>query len=118
MKITSLLRGARTPQNPLKVPFQPILPIHLRDKVSGKGEKTADVSCLQEMALLFSCLAENEFKESFCPKEVESFQSCYKTNLAKKFQKKQEEAQGGIGRNVGSISSATVNRLLRRFPSL
>ncbi|XP_046745537.1 uncharacterized protein LOC124410883 [Diprion similis] len=118
MKITALLRGARTPQNPLKVPFQPILPMNLRDRVSGKADKISDVSCLQEIAVLFSCLSENEFKESLCPNEVKSFQLCSKMSLAKRYQKKQDEAQGGAGTNPKSVSSTTVNRVLRRFPSI
>ncbi len=80
------------------VPFQEILPLKLKDSVSGKGEKTSgnqiwfkkknfyvfyslkkitDVACLQDMAVMLACFKKHDFNQALCSKEISSFQSCY-----------------------------------------
>ncbi|XP_012252410.2 coiled-coil-helix-coiled-coil-helix domain-containing protein 1 isoform X2 [Athalia rosae] len=116
MRFTPLLRNSRAPQNEKKVPFQAILPLKLRSTVTGKGEKTSDVSCLQEMAVLFICLKEKDFNESMCSKEVQQFQICYKASLEKKALRKQAEAAGTVGATPATATPNIINRILRRFP--
>lgn len=45
MKLTSILfrKTARQPQNEKKVPFKEILPLQLRNFVSGKNQRTAGI---------------------------------------------------------------------------
>lgn len=36
-----------------------------------------DVSCLQEMAVMFACMKANDFREAKCTPEIDSFTKCY-----------------------------------------
>lgn len=36
-----------------------------------------DVSCLQEMAVMFACMKKNDFKEIKCTPEIDGFMTCY-----------------------------------------
>lgn len=109
-------RNGRSPQQINNVPFQEILPLRIRNAVSGKGDKTSDVACLQEMSVLFACLKDNEFTEKFCPKEIASFQKCYKVHLTKRFEASRQENQGIVtpGKN---LHYKQLNKYLRRYPN-
>jgi len=37
-----------------------------------------DVTCLQEMAVMFACMKANDFRESKCSEEIETFNKCHK----------------------------------------
>jgi len=58
MRVPGALYAARgrAPQNEKDVPFQEILPLRLKNSVSGKADSGNDVACLQEMGVLFACL--------------------------------------------------------------
>lgn len=113
---TTLLYSARTPQNQNAVPFQEILPLRLKNRVSGKSNSTSEVACLQEMAILFACLKDNEFVERFCSKEIANFQGCYKNFLDKNYKAKQTENQGVVapGKN---LNYKQLNKYLRKYPN-
>ncbi|KAJ9583387.1 hypothetical protein L9F63_022253, partial [Diploptera punctata] len=72
--------AARTPQKE-PVPVQRSLPMKLKPTVSGKGNRTSDVSCLQEMAIMLACFKTNDFNQNLCSKEIDKFQNCYKKSL-------------------------------------
>lgn len=108
-------KKARLPQNEKKVPFMQMMPLALRDQVSGKGGRTSDVACVQEMTILFACLKNNEFNEAPCTKELSNFNGCYKTFLDEKFEQKQERQKGGV--SIGrDLHSRELNVYLKKFP--
>ncbi|XP_046643594.1 uncharacterized protein LOC124328822 [Daphnia pulicaria] len=97
------------------VPFQEILPLKLKDSVSGKGEKTSDVACLQDMAVMLACFKKHDFNQALCSKEISSFQSCYS-----KFENDREQAKNMDNTLVGAKSRLpykTLNKILKKYPS-
>lgn len=115
MRILSTLLRARTPQNEAAVPFQEILPLKLKNSVSGKGDKTNDVACMQEMSILFACLKNNDFNESLCNKEVTTFNKCYKTFLDKKQVTKITQSKGILTPGK-DLNFKQVNKILKKYP--
>ncbi|CAH0549986.1 unnamed protein product [Brassicogethes aeneus] len=103
------------PQEP--VPFQEILPLKLKPAVSGKGDRTSEVCCLQEMSVMLACFKKNEFSQQLCSKEIDSFQKCYTGHLATKKVKKDKEAKGVLTPGEKQLSSKQVNTLLKKFPN-
>ncbi|XP_063239298.1 small ribosomal subunit protein mS37 [Bacillus rossius redtenbacheri] len=106
---------ARKPQKE-PVPFQELLPVRLKNWVSGRSEKDAGVSCLQELSVMFACLKRNEFEQALCSKEIGLFQNCYKQHLDNKFVKKQQEKKGVVITGSKNLGSKQINQLLKRFP--
>ncbi|XP_063590846.1 small ribosomal subunit protein mS37-like [Penaeus indicus] len=97
-------------------PFQNILPISLRDHVSGKGNKQQNVACLQEMSVLFACLKANDFNQAMCPKEIQSFKGCHKNFLDTQKLKKVQEREGVLVPGEKDLSPKQLNQLLRKYP--
>uniref|UniRef100_A0A0K8TN87 CHCH domain-containing protein n=1 Tax=Tabanus bromius TaxID=304241 RepID=A0A0K8TN87_TABBR len=116
MRIPATLCAARLPQNESKVPFQEILPLRLKNAVSGKADSQTEVACMQEMSVLFACLKNNDFVEQYCSKEISNFNGCYKSFLDRKFQQKKAEHQGVIvpGKN---LNYKQLNKYLRSYPN-
>uniref|UniRef100_A0A1A9V6B0 CHCH domain-containing protein n=1 Tax=Glossina austeni TaxID=7395 RepID=A0A1A9V6B0_GLOAU len=120
MRISSVLNAAngkaRAPQNENKVPFQEILPLRLKNRVSGKADSSSDVACLQEMSILFACLKDNDFVEKFCNKEISQFKKCYKVFMDSKTALKATVNQGIItpGNN---LNYRQLNKYMRLFPN-
>lgn len=112
----ALFKNAREPQNIKKVPFDELLPLRLRETVSGKGGHQSDVACLQEMSVLFACLKNNEFNQSLCSKEIGSFKGCYKSYLDSKYEAKIARQKGGVstGKN---LHARELNVFLRKYPN-
>lgn len=110
-----LNRNARRPQKVDQVPFQELLPLRLRNHVSGKSNRLSDVSCLQEMATMFACMKTNEFSENLCNKEISSFQKCYKANIDKAYQAKKTENQGIV--TGKDLTYKQLNKYLRNYPN-
>ncbi|KDR21265.1 coiled-coil-helix-coiled-coil-helix domain-containing protein 1 [Zootermopsis nevadensis] len=106
---------ARVPQKE-PVPFKEILPLRLKETVSGKGDKTSDVACLHEMSIMFACFKNNEFNQELCSKEISSFQNCYKDFQNKKNIKKRQEQKGILIPGEKNLTHKQLNTLLRRFP--
>lgn len=117
MRLFSHLLVARgNPKEP--VPFKEMLPLKLRPTVSGKGAKTSDVCCIYEMSVMFSCFKENEFNQSLCSKEIESFQNCYKNHMHTKKARKDKEAKGILTPGEKQLSHKQINTLLKKFPNI
>lgn len=106
---------ARVPQKE-PVPFQEVLPLRLKKTVSGKGDKTSDVACLQEMAIMLACFKNNDFNQALCAKEISNFQGCYKDFAEKSNAKKGLEKKGILIPGEKKLTYKQVNALLRRFP--
>jgi len=97
-------------------PFQEILPLALKDSVSGKGERTNESACLQEMAVLFACMKTNDFNQSLCTKEIGTFQKCNQNYLDQVKRKKAEGDSGFIGTKTKNVPYQKINKMLRNYP--
>uniref|UniRef100_A0A023G6R2 CHCH domain-containing protein n=1 Tax=Amblyomma triste TaxID=251400 RepID=A0A023G6R2_AMBTT len=118
MRTTELLHGnGRRPAEP-PIPFRQLLPMELKDKVSGKSNKQKDVSCLPEMMTLFSCLAEKNYDSNNCLKEAKEFQGCFNKFLEKNAQYKATGSLGILipGLKASQLTSQQANTLLRKYP--
>ncbi|KAH8291166.1 hypothetical protein KR054_009389 [Drosophila jambulina] len=118
MRVPSALFAARgrKPQNEADVPFQEILPLRLKNTVSGKADSGNDVACLQEMGVLFACLKDNEFVEKYCHKEISQFQNCFKCYMDRKFEAKKTVNQG-IVQPGNNLNYKQLNKYMRRYPN-
>ncbi|XP_059618793.1 small ribosomal subunit protein mS37 [Phlebotomus argentipes] len=116
MRIPSVALLNRVPQqNEGKVPFKEMMPMRLRDSVSGKGGQDSNVACLHEMSVVFACLKGADFNESACAREIGSLKKCYKVFLETKAKNKAEDKAGTVvtGRN---LNYKQLNKYLRLFP--
>lgn len=66
----ALLRNGRRPQDINSVPFKAVLPLKIRNHVSGKSDRQKIAPCIQELTVLFAKLKEHEFNDEMCAKEV------------------------------------------------
>uniref|UniRef100_A0A8C3I6P3 Coiled-coil-helix-coiled-coil-helix domain containing 1 n=1 Tax=Chrysemys picta bellii TaxID=8478 RepID=A0A8C3I6P3_CHRPI len=73
-----------------------------------------EATCTTEISLLMACWKQNEFNDSACAKEIQTFYDCVaKTDVEHKERLKQES----LGQ-MGNFTPKTVNKLLRRFPNI
>ena len=114
--INCLWKQARLPQNVNKVKFQAILPMKLKNSVSGKSDRTPEVPCLHELSILFASLKDNEFDNSLCNKEIETLQKANVNYLNKKLAEKQITNKGimKLGRD---LNFRQLNKYLKGFPN-
>ncbi|CAG9857390.1 unnamed protein product [Phyllotreta striolata] len=117
MRIFPALLVAR-PKPVEPVPPKQMLPLQLRNNVSGKGGKTSDVCCIHEMSIMFACFKENEFNQQLCSKEIERFQKCYKDFTHDKLRKEEKEAKGILIPGEKKMSHKQINSLLRKYPNV
>lgn len=116
MRLFAALQQFRGPQNIKKVPFKALLPMRLRNFVSGKSDRTAEVPCLQELSVLFAGLKNNEFNESVCRKEIENLQRAHVAHLNKRFAERQTYSKGVV--SVGKdLTFRQLNKYLKGFPN-
>ncbi|CAL8124666.1 unnamed protein product [Orchesella dallaii] len=101
-----------------KIPFKEQLPLQLKNSVSGKSEKGVDLSCLQEMAVLFACMKTNDFKEAKCSQEIETYNKCHKEHTERKKLAKQREESGQIvmSHDARNLTTKQLNQLLSKHP--
>lgn len=66
----ALMRNGRKPQNVSAVPFKAVLPMKIRNHVSGKSDRIKVAPCIQELTALFAKLKDHEFNDELCTKEV------------------------------------------------
>ncbi|XP_013102407.2 small ribosomal subunit protein mS37 [Stomoxys calcitrans] len=111
-----MAKKARTPQSEASVPFQEILPLRLKNTVSGKADSGSDVACLQEMTVLFACLKDNDFAEKMCNKEISQFKKCYKVYMDRKTAAK-ETINKGIITPGKELNYKQLNKYMRRYPN-
>lgn len=116
MRPTLLLQQFRGPQQLNKVPFKALLPLRIRNYVSGKSDRTAEVPCLQELSVLFASMKNNEFNDSFCRQEIEAVQKAHVAHLNKRFADRQTFNKGVVstGRD---LTFRQLNKYLNRFPN-
>uniref|UniRef100_A0A1B6CUY9 CHCH domain-containing protein n=1 Tax=Clastoptera arizonana TaxID=38151 RepID=A0A1B6CUY9_9HEMI len=99
-----------------KVEFQEILPLKLKTSVSGKGEKSNNVACIQEMTILFSCLKQNDFDQGKCNSEINNFQKCYSVFCKEKFERKELDKKGLMSPGSKDLNHKQLSYLLKKFP--
>lgn len=68
--VFALMKKARQPQNVNIVPFKAVLPMKIRNHVSGKSDRQKAAPCIQELTVLFAKLKEHEFNDELCAKET------------------------------------------------
>ncbi|XP_034291177.1 small ribosomal subunit protein mS37 [Pantherophis guttatus] len=92
-------------------PIKAKLPLALSDRVSNRHLKLGEASCVTEMALMMACWKANEFSDSACAKEINTFFECAAKAEAKKKETTPEESSG-------TLDSQQVNKLLGRHPNI
>ncbi|KAK3859580.1 hypothetical protein Pcinc_034317 [Petrolisthes cinctipes] len=97
-------------------PYNNVLPLALRNEVSGKGDKQQNLACLHEMSILFACMKKNDFVQSLCSKEINSFQKCHLNFLQAQKLKKEQEREGNLVPYARNMSHRQVNQLLKQYP--
>ncbi|XP_076259977.1 small ribosomal subunit protein mS37 [Rhynchophorus ferrugineus] len=112
----ALMRKRNIPQDP--VAFREILPLKLKQRLSGKSAKGSEVCCLYEMSVVFACLKDHDFNQSLCSKEIEAFQKCYMKNINDVQQKRIREAKGILTPGDKNLTPKQLNILLQRYPNV
>lgn len=107
----------RYTKNPLEVKFEELLPLKLKNKVSGKGDRSKDRVCVHEMSIMFACFKKNEFDQTQCSDEINNFQVCANTQYANKYKRKQDMLKGNISTDKDNLTPREINYLLKKHPN-
>lgn len=107
----------RYTKNPLEVKFEELLPLKLKDKISGKGDRSNARACVHEMSIMFACLKKNEFNQPNCSNEIEKFQLCANKHFTDKFKRKQDVREGKISVGNSNLTPREINCLLKKYPN-
>lgn len=70
---------------------------------------------MSEMFNMMRCLEHNNFKNSFCAKEVEVYQTCMKSSQQGRKQRKEMDKKGSIETGSSNLSRTQLNILLKRY---
>ncbi|KAM4730370.1 small ribosomal subunit protein mS37 [Anableps anableps] len=96
-----------------KPALKPNRPLVLKDSVANRKPKKGEASCITEMSLLMACWKQNNFVDSFCSNEVNTFYTCVqKAQAAMKNRPDQSNTAGG------RLPPRQATALLKRFPNL
>ncbi|XP_043461423.1 uncharacterized protein LOC122498009 [Leptopilina heterotoma] len=107
---------ARAAQKENKVQFKALLPLQLRNRVSGKNDSEKEKGCLHEISLAMACLAKNNYQNTPCAKEINNFNNCFKTYMKNKETRKENQLKGILTVDAKTLNHREVNILLKRFP--
>lgn len=107
----------RYTKNPRDVMFEELLPLKLKNKVSGKGDRTKERVCVHEMSVMFACFKKNEFDQSRCSDEINKFQACANKNHVDKFKRKKDLREGNITVGKDNLTPREINYLLKKHPN-
>lgn len=108
-------KDARRPQLE-PVPFQMLLPLKLKKTVSGKGDKSNDAACMQELAVMFACFKKADFDQQECLKEISAFQGCYKDYAKRTATQREQGKKGILIPGEKNLTHKQLNQLLKSFP--
>lgn len=81
----ALLRNGRWPQDINNVPFKAVLPMKLRNHVSGKSDRQKLAPCIQELTVFFARLKEHEFNDELCAKETAALRAANREFLTTRY---------------------------------
>ncbi|XP_049877112.1 uncharacterized protein LOC126374485 [Pectinophora gossypiella] len=121
MRLSSVLytapsrQSARRPQRE-PVPFQMLLPLELKKTVSGKGDRTKEAACMQELAVMFACFKKHEFDQQECLKEITEFQGCYSAYSERMKTQREKGKKGILVPGEKNLTHKQMNQLLKAFP--
>ncbi|KAJ2948319.1 hypothetical protein O0L34_g7557 [Tuta absoluta] len=121
MRVSSVLytapsrHAARRPQRE-PVPFQMLLPLELKKTVSGKGDKTKEAACMQELAVMFACFKKKDFDQQECLKEVTEFQGCFKEYSERMKTQREQGKKGILVPGETKLTHRQMNQLMKAFP--
>ncbi|XP_062984959.1 small ribosomal subunit protein mS37 [Elgaria multicarinata webbii] len=101
-------RKGRPP--PLRLPR----PLVLADRVSNRRLRLGEATCITEMSLMMTCWKKNEFNDTACAQEIQTFFDCTAKAEA---ERKERILQESLGRS-GNFGPKQVNKLLKRFPNM
>lgn len=111
-----LLKGpGRRPQG-LPVPFQQVLPLRLKNRVSGKASKGTNVACLHEMNMMLACFKDSDFDQVRCRAEIEAFRKCADGHQKELWKRNRTVPDGLLSMKSGSgtVDSVMLNKALYR----
>lgn len=83
--IFALMKQAREPQNVKKVPFKAVLPMRIRNHVSGKSDRQKEAPCIHELTVLFAKLKDHEFNDEMCAKETAALRAANREYLTNRY---------------------------------
>lgn len=107
---------ARKPQDINNVPYKEMLPIRLRNHLSGKSDRQEEVACLQEMISLFSKMKNNDFNEKLCLDEIGILKNSYNKYMIEKCERK-AVADSGIVQPGRDLTSKQLNKYFKLYPN-
>ncbi|CAH8864691.1 unnamed protein product [Trichobilharzia szidati] len=94
----------------------------LKNRVTGKGDKTRRAVCVEEMLLMLACLKESDYDQLPCTQVIDTFNKCVQVMEEDRNMKKRMRKSGIVlqsqesGDSSNRLSSEQITRLLRRFP--
>ncbi|KAL7383234.1 hypothetical protein ABVT39_006999 [Epinephelus coioides] len=93
--------------------LKPNRALSLKDAVANRKPNKGEATCITEMSVLMACWKQNNFVDSLCYNEMNTFFTCVKTaQAAMKNKSDQTSLQGG------RLHPKQANTLLKRFPNL
>ncbi|XP_068223082.1 small ribosomal subunit protein mS37-like isoform X2 [Palaemon carinicauda] len=106
--------GRRPCRHPF--PFTNILPISLRNHVSGKSDKQQTVACIQELSVMLACLKTHDFNDSMCSKEINNLKNCNEKYMSSQRLKKLQDRTTELTPYEKNLSHKHLNQLLKKYP--
>ncbi|XP_074648559.1 small ribosomal subunit protein mS37-like [Tubulanus polymorphus] len=94
--------------------YNPALPLQLADKVSSRGDPRNKPICIHDLSVLLSCWKSNDYNQSLCSKELQTFNKCWDDAIAAAMAKRKNPTEQT--QSDGKLSKHQVNNLLKRFP--
>lgn len=88
----------------------------LRDHVRPKKLGSEKAPCVNEMSLMMDCWKINDFNQSRCAKEMDSFHNCMEVAKAERAESLSRHAQGLPQKGSRFYPSTQVNQLLKKHP--
>jgi len=107
---------ARQPQNIKAVPFQAVLPIKIRNHVSGKSDKQKLAPCIQELTVLFAKLKEHDMNDELCAKETAILREANREYLTNRRITKKTRNEGILTPGK-DLHYKQLNKYLKMFPN-
>ncbi|XP_030060747.1 small ribosomal subunit protein mS37 [Microcaecilia unicolor] len=95
--------------------FRPSRPLVLADRVANRKIRLGEATCITEMSLMMACWKQNNFNDTVCAKEIQSFFDCNaKVQAELRAARLNEKTLGQSGR----LPPKQANKLLQRFPNI
>lgn len=118
MRLFAMLCRRGSPQNPNKVPLaKPRLPLALRDRVGGsRNSKDSTASALKEMQILINKLAQNDWNQEFCKKEIADMRAANTASYMNYLKEKRDNRMGVIKPGLQLDSIPLTKYLKANYP--